>query len=198
MELSRYASAMWNIKTGRVMQIEVRIASQADLSELYVNHLVELVNSVYLIAEEGLWIPVADGFPGRTSVTEIKSMWASERLGLAWLGSQIIGCVHVDLMNAGRAEFGMLVTAPEYRGQGLGLHLIKFAEDWARRRGCRTMQLELLTPRDWVHPVKETLHDWYGRLGYQPVRAVSLKEALPHLVMSLSTPCKFTIYEKSI
>ena len=130
------------------MLIDLRIASQGDLSKPTVDHLAELVNSVYLIAEEGLWIPVAEGFPGRTSAAELESMWTSERLVLAWFETQVIGCVHVNRLNAERAEFGMLVTAPKHRGKGLGLRLIQFAENWARRQGCQTMQLELLTPQD--------------------------------------------------
>jgi len=28
------------------------------------------------------------------------------------------------------------------------------------------MRLELLTPRDWEHPVKKFLDEWYQRIGY--------------------------------
>jgi hypothetical protein len=60
------------------------------------------------------------------------------------------------------------------------------------------MQLELLVPRTWSHPVKEFLRRWYTRIGYRQVRTARLEEAYPALQPRLATPCDFLIYHKAL
>jgi hypothetical protein len=60
------------------------------------------------------------------------------------------------------------------------------------------MQLELLVPQTWTHPVKEFLRGWYTRIGYAKVRTESLAEAYPALHPYLATPCDFVIYHKDL
>jgi GNAT superfamily N-acetyltransferase len=95
-------------------------------------------------------------------------------------------------------EFGMLVADPAHRGTGIGRDLVSFSEDWCRRQGRAVMQLELLAPREWTHPVKPFLDAWYTRIGYRPVRTGTIDEAYPHLDPLLATPCDFVIYHKPL
>jgi hypothetical protein len=60
------------------------------------------------------------------------------------------------------------------------------------------MQLELLVPRTWKHPVKEFLRDWYTRIGYRVVRTGDLGEDYPALVPRLATPCDFLVFHKDL
>ena len=60
------------------------------------------------------------------------------------------------------------------------------------------MQLELLVPQTWTHPVKAFLHAWYTRMGYQRVRTGRLEEAYPALQPQLATPCDFAVYHKDL
>jgi len=71
-------------------------------------------------------------------------------------------------------------------------------QEGARRQGHPTMQLELLMPQTWTHPVKEFLHGWYTRIGYRPVRTEPFDEAYPALAPQLATPCAFVIYQKPL
>ncbi|HZC14808.1 MAG TPA: hypothetical protein VE270_12385 [Thermoleophilaceae bacterium] len=80
----------------------------------------------------------------------------------------------------------------------MGRALVAFAEEQSRERGRRAMQLELLVPRAWLHPSKEFLKAWYGRMGYRLVRTGRMDDAYPHLAPLLATPCDFTIYEKPL
>ena len=178
--------------------IEVKISETSSLRHGQVETLTNLINSVYSISENGLWVSEDEGFPGRTSVHEIEDFWRAGQLAIAWQENQIVGCVHLTLIDARRAEFGMLVTHPEFRRQGLGASLIDYAEKWALNRGREIMQLELLTPKNWTHPVKRMLHDWYQRIGYQPAKSMSLSDTFPHLAPFLATPCNFTSYEKKL
>ena len=63
-------------------------------------------------------------------------------------------------------KFGMLCATEEMTGKGLGSLLIAYAENRAKAHGCNQMRLELLTPRDYEHPVKKFLIEWYTRIGY--------------------------------
>ena len=76
--------------------------------------------------------------------------------------------------------------------------LSEVAEDRARQQGLGRMQLELLVPQTWTHPVKEFLRGWYTRIGYAKVRSESLAEAYPALHPFLATPCDFVIYHKNL
>jgi hypothetical protein len=74
---------------------------------------------------------------------------------------------------------------------------VTFAERLSVERGLSVMQLELLVPREWTHPAKETLHAWYTRIGYRPVRTHTL-DGDPRLAALLATPCDLVVYQKDL
>ena len=67
-----------------------------------------------------------------------------------------------------------------------------------RARGFTTAQLELLVPREWVHPEKDRLRAWYERLGYTIVRSAPFEEIGVHAVTDLATPCMFLVFTKPL
>jgi GNAT superfamily N-acetyltransferase len=166
--------------------------------------LTDLVNRVYAVAEDGLW---ADG-AARTTGAEMAGLVAAGEIavarvrggdgGVGAVVGDVVGAVRVQRLAGGEGEFGMLVAAPEYRGAGVGRQLVRFAERWCREHGMSTVQLELLVPRTWAHPVKEFLRDWYTRLGYRPVRTGSIEDSYPALAPLLATPCDFVVYHKDL
>jgi GNAT superfamily N-acetyltransferase len=160
-----------------------------------VGELTELINRVYAIAEEGLW---RDGAT-RTTVSEIGELIAVGQVAVATAGDgPIVGSVHVHEVADGTDEFGMLVAAPERRSTGVGRALLDFAETASRQRGRRTMQLELLVPRQWQHPSKEFLKAWYGRRGYRLVGTTRMDDSHPQLAPLLATPCDLEIHQKPL
>jgi GNAT superfamily N-acetyltransferase len=160
----------------------------------FVAQIVDLVNRVYADAEKGLWQDGAD----RTNAPEVAAIVRTGQLAVARLDGRLVGAVRIQRLDHDLGEFGMLVASPEYRGVGIGRELVAFAEGWARDQGLSRMQLELLVPRTWTHPVKEFLHGWYTRIGYQPVRTGRLGAAYPALQPQLATPCDFVIYHKNL
>jgi hypothetical protein len=60
------------------------------------------------------------------------------------------------------------------------------------------MQLELLVPRTFRHPGKESLKQWYGRRGYRRVRSTEVASSHPHLAPLLATPCDLDVYQKPL
>ncbi|PXX58098.1 acetyltransferase (GNAT) family protein [Nocardia tenerifensis] len=158
-----------------------------------VAELTDLVNQVYEVAEEGLWRDNAS----RTTTSEISGLIGADHLAVARdEDGGLVGAACIRQLADGIGEFGMLVCEPEQRGTGIGRVLVDFAERHCVEQGARTVQLELLVPRGWAHPVKEFLRGWYLRLGYVLERKGELEESYPHLVPLLATPCDFLIFHK--
>ena len=134
----------------------------------------------------------------RTTVSEIAELIGRREVAVVTRNGRLVGSVHIDDVADDASEFGMLVAAPEERGTGVGRALVDFAERSGRERGLRAMQLELLLPRAWRHPVNEFLKSWYGRRGYRPVRCGTLDAAYPHLAQLLATPCDLVVHEKPL
>ena len=158
----------------RIM-IEVRIAPVAAAQDTaLVNELAALVNGVYALAEEGLWV---NGTP-RTTPERMAELMAAGQIAIAWADEWIVGAIRIQRLDT--------------------RELVRFAEHWSREQGLDTMQLEVLVPRQWSHPSKEFLTAWYARIGYRPVRTGPLEESYPELAPLLATPCDFVIYHKSL
>jgi GNAT superfamily N-acetyltransferase len=176
-----------------IEKLQRTAAADAEL----VAHLADLVNRVYAVAEDGLWVDGA----ARTTEAEMAGLIAAGEIAVARHDGRdepIVGCVRIQRLDDQLGEFGMLVADPARRGRGIGRDLVGFAEDWCRRQGQALMQLELLVPREWTHPIKAFLDAWYTRIGYRPVRTGTIDEAYPQLAPLLATPCDFVIYHKPL
>jgi hypothetical protein len=75
---------------------------------------------------------------------------------------------------------------------------VRSAEELMRSRGATTMQLELLVPKGRVHPEKDRLRRWYGRLGYRVVRTAPVEQVAAHLAPHLAVPCECPIFRKPL
>jgi ribosomal protein S18 acetylase RimI-like enzyme len=109
-----------------------------------------------------------------------------------------VGCSYVRQLDAGTADLGLISTATDYWGSGIGRELVRSAEELMRSRGVMTMQLELLVPKEWVHPEKDRLRGWYIRLGYRVVRSAAFEQIAAHLAPQLAVPCEILIFQKSL
>jgi GNAT superfamily N-acetyltransferase len=156
--------------------------------------LADLVNKVYAESETGLWLDGA----ARTSTEELAGITRAGQLVVARLDGRIVGCVRVARLDDEQSEFAMLAASPEHRGTGIGRALVLHAERQSLAEGRHVMRLELLVPREWKHPSKERLAQWYDRLGYRLVRVGTLDEDYPHLAPLLATPCAYRIYHKDL
>jgi GNAT superfamily N-acetyltransferase len=159
-----------------------------------VDDITDLVNRVYRVAEDGLWL---DGAV-RTDVAEVAGLVRAGEIVVSRQDGELVGCVRVQHLDAETGEFGMLAADPDRRGTGIGRDLVRFAEQSCADAGRHTMQLELLVPRDWTHPVKEFLAGWYTRIGYRVVRRGTINEDYPHLAAQLNTSCDFLIFHKAL
>jgi len=76
----------------------------------------------------------------------------------------LIGWVHVSVAHLLecdiRAEVNGLIVAEGQRSAGAGAKLLEAAEEWARRRGCRGMNVR-------SNVIRERAHRFYERRGYE-------------------------------
>ncbi|SRR6266404_3407794 len=76
----------------------------------------------------------------------------------------LIGWVHVSLSHLLesdlRAEVNGLIVAEGQRSAGAGAKLLQAAEEWARRRGCKGMNVR-------SNVIRERAHKFYEANGYE-------------------------------
>lgn len=71
---------------------------------------------------------------------------------------EIAASVYVEKRVA-RGYFAMLAVGPVYQGKGIGARMVRAAEDYCRERGCKAMDITVLSLRPELLP-------FYHRLGY--------------------------------
>ncbi|MBX7147164.1 MAG: GNAT family N-acetyltransferase [Alphaproteobacteria bacterium] len=173
-------------------KINIYLSQETDLQDIIIHHLCKLVNEAYEKGEFDMWkenIQRID-FQSMFKIIQNKSLF------IAQIMNQIVGCIKINCINDKIAEFGMLATDEKYQNKGIGKNLIKTAETWAKSNNHTIMQLEILTPRNWVHPNKEFLKIWYTKMGYIYQSTLDVKKSYPELALDLKTECDFLIYQK--
>jgi GNAT superfamily N-acetyltransferase len=174
---------------------EVRLLAPGEgRDEHLVGALVGVINRAYAIGEAGLWIEGAT----RTDRGEIAEAIRNGGVLAATLDGELVGCAYLRPLDADVADLGMIAAAPERWGSGVGRELVRSAEELMRARGVTIMQLELLVPKERVHPEKKRLRDWYSRLGYRVVRTAPFEEIVAHLEPLLAVPCEFLVFRKAL
>ena len=78
--------------------------------------------------------------------------------------ADVVGWLHVSISHLlesdVRAEVNGLVVAEGQRSAGAGAKLLEAAEKWARKRGCRGMNVR-------SNVIRERAHKFYERRGYE-------------------------------
>jgi GNAT superfamily N-acetyltransferase len=97
----------------------------------------------------------------------------------------MLGCVYVT-HDGETGYFGMLSIDPSRQGQGLGLRMIRAAEDYCREAGCREMELEVVNLRTELPP-------FYRNCGYVETGT----RPFPDMDRS-KLPCHFIVMSKPL
>lgn len=139
-----------------------------------VDGVVALVESAFRgEASRAGWTTEADLLDGqRTDAQEIQSIIAKPdaRIRLAWLGSELVGCVRVE--RRGPAGYiGMVTVSPTQQAVGLGSAILAEAERIVAK------DLRLGTARMTVISIRTELVGWYERRGWA---RTGEREPFPH------------------
>lgn len=80
---------------------------------------------------------------------------------------EVVGCIHVSahspLVADVHAEIEALIVDGACRSLGIGRLLVERAEQWARQRDCRTIDVR-------SNVVRQSAHGFYEALGYRRVK----------------------------
>jgi predicted N-acetyltransferase YhbS len=99
-------------------------------------------------------------------------------------GGTLTGCVYVELRGE-RAYLGLLSVDPSRQNSGLGSRLMKEAESFAARAGCKFMDLRIVNLRTENHAFY--LRRGYVEMGTEPFPA-DLETKLPCHFVNMSKP----------
>ena len=174
------------------MTAAVRVLAAHD--ESLVDDLVRIIDAAYAVGEDGLWLDGAS----RVRADEIAAAVRSGGMLAPTRDDRLVGCAYVRPLDGRTADLGLISTAPDEWGRGIGGELIRAAEELMRARRVTEMQLELLVPKDGVHPAKARLRSWYERLGYRVARSAPFEQVAAHLAPKLAVPCEFLIFRKPL
>ena len=153
-----------------------------------------LINDVYAEAEQEFWI---DGHI-RTNAEQISSLIKQGKIMTAREDSKLVGVVQVRIFDENIGWFGMLATAKDQRGKGIGRGLLNHSEAFVKDHGCTTMQCEVLVPAEGEIADKVALVAWYKRLGYRLISSGNFEKLYPQAVPDLKMDCKLDLYLKEL
>jgi GNAT superfamily N-acetyltransferase len=96
-----------------------------------------------------------------------------------------VGCVYLKI-DGETGYFGMLSIDPARQGQGLGVRMIRAAEDHCRDAGCREMELEVVNLRTELPP-------FYRKFGYVETGTRPFSDT-----EKTKLPCHFIVMSKPL
>lgn len=138
---------------------ELRAATEADLPEV-----AALTNWAYRgTGEVASWTVESYLAGDRTNVDALRADMAAKPDAhlLVWRDAEgeLLGHVWLEPVAEGLWYLGLLSVRPDRQDRQLGRALLAAAEDFARARGARRVQMTVINVRD-------TLIAWYQRRGY--------------------------------
>jgi ribosomal protein S18 acetylase RimI-like enzyme len=138
---------------------EFTIATLADIDKL-----IPLVNSAYRgEASKKGWTTEANIIQGesRVDAESLQTMINDANAVILTYRNEneILGCVYLQKQKTD-LYLGMLSVKPDIQGGGIGKKLLQAAEDHARRKGCNSIVMTVIS-------LRSELIAWYERNGYQ-------------------------------
>lgn len=153
--------------------MQFRIAGNEDAERL-----MDLVNSAFRQAES--FIIDRD----RIDLEVVQSLLAKGKFLVAGDGSALAGCVYLELRGE-RAYLGMLSVDPARQKAGVGSMLMREAEVYCARAGCRFMDLRIIDLRKDNQAFYK--HRGYVETGTEPFPS-DLDTKLPCHFVNMSKP----------
>lgn len=169
----RHDVAMCSRSTRDGRQVTIRTATAEDVPSITV-----LVNEAYVVER---FFKVGDRIdaPRVGALLETGIFLLLEREG------QLAGSVYLDVREES-GRIGLLSVRPSEQGRGLGRRLMDAAEDYARARGARGMELRVVN-------LREDLPPFYRKLGYVESGTEPFSDPA-----EATRPCHFVVMTKPL
>jgi ribosomal protein S18 acetylase RimI-like enzyme len=147
-------------------------------NETDVDALVILVNRAFAVE---LFFRTGD----RTNASGIRELLQQGPFLLLTDGANLLAAVHVKL-NGDRIYIGMLAVDPAQQKSGIGSRMMREAEDFGRRAGCKFADLRVVSVRPELPVI-------YGKLGYAETGVESAA-----VIKTATMPVHFITMSKSL
>jgi GNAT superfamily N-acetyltransferase len=121
----------------------------------------------------------------RLTLAEVEARLRSGRFLVAEEAGRLVGCLYLEERGE-RTYFGLISVTPQRQGAGLGKRLIAEAEEHCRARGCRFVDLNIVSLRTELPP-------FYRKLGYAETGTAPFPENEP-----VKMPCHFIQMSKTL
>ena len=175
----------------------ISIKRVSELSEAQIDDIVHHINQIYLEEEFEVW--PQDGTYERINSEEYSKHIADNEIIAAideetnLIASSLRLYRHDNIW-----FFGVLVTVPNYRGQGIASRVIEFTEQVLRDQGEKEMFIELLMSEELDLPRKLSMKDWYEHRGYEAVTTIPFEQKDPVKAKLMKGECYFLIMKKPL
>ena len=151
--------------------VTIRIATIEDQSSI-----VSLVNQAFAIET------FLDG--ERTSAPEIQMMFGTGEFLVAIANDVAVASVYTEVRGE-RGYFGMLSVRASRQGTGLGRTMIQAAEQHCRTKGCKRMELTVLSLRADLPPLYRKFgYNETGREPFHTTRQIESNQPCALILMS--------------
>ncbi|MGH9740377.1 MAG: GNAT family N-acetyltransferase [Candidatus Acidiferrales bacterium] len=100
---------------------------------------------------------------------------------------QLLASIYLETRGA-RGYFGMLAVDPLHQGKRAGTRMVGAAEDYCRERGCKAMDITVLSLRPELLP-------FYHRLGYGEIGTEDFHPSRP---LKSDATCYSILMSKSL
>ena len=177
--------------------VEIKPCLYTQLSRDQINRLYDLMLHAYSVTEVEIW---GENY-ARMSKEEYVSLLQGNSVHIAWIKGEIVGSIYFYPISDEVFGFGLLNADFAESGKGIGRALIAAAEHSAFERGAKSMQLEILKPRDLEVPFKDRLSKWYINQGYTFTGTygfVELKPDKAEKAKKMVNPSVFDVYSKAL
>ena len=169
--------------------INIRLAAPKDQSSV-----ISMANEVYSTSEREFW---KEGYY-RLNAEEFNHYEKAKWLHLAEINNELVGCVLMRPVDGITTSFSMLICHPNHRKKGIGKTLVEHVFKIALEDNYLKMQLEILSPIEWLHDEKEFLKRWYDSLGFKLLKEVNFADYYPNHGKYMKCPLLFSLYEKDL
>ena len=151
--------------------VTIRVATIEDQPSM-----VSLINQAFAIET------FLDG--QRTSASEIQEMFGTGEFLVAIAGDVLVASVYTEVRGE-RGYFGMLSVRASHQGTGLARTMIQAAEQHCRSKGCKRMELTVLSLRAELPPLYRKFgYNETGRKPFHTTRQIEGNQPCELILMS--------------
>ncbi|XOV68472.1 MAG: GNAT family N-acetyltransferase [Fluviicola sp.] len=176
--------------------MNIRLISPSD-SRHDIQRFYDIMVHAYEVTEAEIW---GENYK-RMFPDEFQAVIKRNELIGAWIDDVPVGSIHAYALKEDTYAFGLFSVDFTHKGKNIGRQLISAAEEMAKSKGAKYMELEILRLKDKILDSKQQLHHWYLRLGYERITTVDFVDRKPtkaEKAKNFIAPSVFDCYRKRL